>query len=104
MAAIDVFDFAPMLAVTEAVVREAIAMPRNAVAIIVAIAIDRDGDTAAVACGHLGRFAPAPLERRAYPADGGDGRATRQATWIEPIELLVTPSAEPLAQTTRSDS
>ena len=50
MAAIDVFDFAPMLAVTEAVVREAIAMPRNAVAIIVAIAIDRDGDTAAVAC------------------------------------------------------
>jgi hypothetical protein len=32
MAAIDVFDFA-MLAVTEAVVREAIAMRRNAVAV-----------------------------------------------------------------------
>ena len=71
MAAIDVFDFA-MLAVTEAVVREAIAMRRNAVAVGVAITIDCGRDTAGlVTCGHQGSFAPAALKRSAYPADAG---------------------------------
>ncbi len=61
MAAIGVFDFTAKLAVTEAVVREAIAVRRNAVPVSIAIAIDRDRDTASVARDHLGNLAPAAL-------------------------------------------